>query len=535
MPYHRVMNTQGQIPDAERADLLIIGGGINGCGLARDAAGRGLRVVLAEQDDLASGTSSAATKLLHGGLRYLEYFDVRLVRESLREREILLRAMPHIARPMRFVLPLDPAMRFDGNTPAARLLARVAPWLRGRRPNWLIRLGLWFYDHLGGRSHLPGTRRLNLRQSPEGAVLRPDLHHAFEYSDGWVDDARLVALNAADAARRGALVLTRWRVTAAERHADHWRVTLTAPDGAQQQRHARVLVNAAGPWLNAVQQTLALPSPMRLQLVRGSHLVTRRLYDHDKCYFLQGRDGRIVFLIPYEDEFTLIGTTDMAHAGIDTSPEVTEAEVDYLLAFVNAWLRVPISRADVRWQFAGLRPLIADGQSASAASRDFVLHTDRQGATLLQIQGGKITTYRYLAEQALRALAADFPAMGPAWTARTPLPGGDFARHHIADRAALVAMLKAAHPHLPIALLQRLARSYGTHAFDLLAAPPGQDFGGGLQERELRWLCRHEFAQTAEDVLWRRSKLGLHLTPTERAAVAAWFDQRHAHDPYSGH
>ena len=512
------------------SDIFIIGGGINGCGIARDAVGRGLSVTLAEQGDLAQGTSSASTKLFHGGLRYLEYFEFRLVRESLQERETLLAAMPHISWPMRFVLPLSPQMRFAKATPTARLLGLLMPWLGGRRPDWLIRLGLFLYDHLGGRKALPGTRVLDLAQDAAGRPLKAQFAKAFEYSDCWVEDARLVALNARDAAERGARILTRTRVINARRRGDLWQITTQGASGPQTHQ-ARALVNAAGPHVAQVMQEV-LPSTSKegVRLVRGSHIVTRRLYDHDRCYFFQGQDGRIIFAIPYEGDFTLIGTTDADHQGKPGEVAISTAERDYLIAFANQYFRQPISAEDIVWSYSGVRPLYDDGaSSAQAATRDYVLSLDPGpgGAALLNIFGGKITTYRRLAEHALEKLLPQFPQAGPAWTAGVPLPGGGFA---LADKPRLAEDLRAAHPYLTASCAARLIRAYGTDAARILGqttsvAALGQDFGAGLSEVELRWLMRHEFARHADDVVWRRSKLGLRLTQAEIEAIEVWMQE----------
>lgn len=506
----------------EISDLFIIGGGINGCGIARDAAGRGLSVTLAEQGDLAQATSSASTKLFHGGLRYLEYFEFRLVREALEERETLLAAMPHISWPMRFVLPLSPEMRFDAETPTSRLLSVVMPWMRGRRPAWLIRLGLFLYDHLGGRKVLPGTRALDLTRDPAGRALQPRFARAYEYSDCWVEDARLVALNARDAAQRGAKVLVGARVTGALRRADHWEVTVETAGGTAQYR-ARALVNAGGPWVeNVIRNVAHVATTEGVRLVRGSHIVTRRLFDHDRCYFFQGRDGRIIFAIPYEQDFTLIGTTDQDHQGKPGEARCTDAERDYLCAFASQYFARPVTPADVVWSYSGVRPLYNDGsKSATAATRDYVLSLDRNGPPLLNVFGGKITTYRRLAESALLKLAPFFPQAGGAWTARVPLPGGDFP---LDGKAALAGRLRGEHPFLTPEWAARLIRAYGTDAWAVLggaasAEALGRDFGATLSEAEVRWLMRHEFARHAADVVWRRSKLGLRMTAEQIAAA----------------
>ncbi|TDK45134.1 glycerol-3-phosphate dehydrogenase [Antarcticimicrobium luteum] len=517
--------------DQETVDLLVIGGGINGCGIARDAAGRGLSVTLAEMGDLASATSSASTKLFHGGLRYLEFFEVRLVREALREREVLLRAMPHISWPMRFVLPVHRDMRFEAGTPTSRLLTLFMPWMRGRRPAWLIRLGLFLYDHLGGRKILPGTRTLDLSRDPAGGAIKDKFLKAFEYSDCWVEDSRLVALNARDAAARGATILTRNKVTGARVEDGLWTVTIEdRPRGETRTIRARMLVNAAGPWVGAViRDTVHLEPRERVRLVRGSHIVTRRLFDHDKSYFFQGTDGRIIFAIPYETDFTLIGTTDADHDDPDRAPVCTEAEQDYLLAFASEYFKAPVTREDIVWTYSGVRPLYDDGSSsATAATRDYVLKLDRRaGAPMLDVFGGKITTYRRLAESALAKIAPVFAGLGGDWTAGVPLPGGDFP---VGDVDRLIAELRTAYPFLSDRWARRLIRAYGTEADGMLGAARsrldlGRDFGADLTEREVRWLMRVEFARRAEDVVWRRSKLGLRMTADETAALDRWMQE----------
>ncbi|ANB34104.1 glycerol-3-phosphate dehydrogenase [Rhodovulum sulfidophilum] len=532
MPTRIAEGTAKDTAEDKPADLLIVGGGINGCGIARDAAGRGLSVTLAEMDDLASATSSASTKLFHGGLRYLEYFEFRLVREALIERETLLSAMPHISWPMRFVLPLDREMRFDASTPASQLLSRAMPWMTGRRPAWLIRLGLFLYDHLGGRKILPPTRSLDLTTDPAGRPLKPRFRRAFEYSDCWVEDARLVALNARDAAERGAEILTRTRVVKARREDGLWTVTLRdCETGAETTRRARILVNAAGPWTaDLIAGALQQAATDKVRLVRGSHIVTRRLFEHDRCYFFQGQDGRIVFAIPYETDFTLIGTTDAEHAEPDTPPRCTEEERDYLIGFVNRYLAKPVSAEDIVWTYSGVRPLHDEGEgSASAASRDYVIRLDRAGAPLVNIFGGKITTYRRLAETALEKIAEIRPDLPGPWTAGVALPGGDVAVDGI---DGLIATLRQDYPFLTAPWARRLVRAYGTEARGVLgdaqaAADLGRDFGATLTEAELIWLMDREFARRAEDVVWRRSKLGLRLSPDQIARIDDWMKDRH--------
>ena len=506
----------------ETVDLFIIGGGINGCGIARDASGRGLSVVLAEQGDLAQATSSASTKLFHGGLRYLEYFEFRLVREALKERETLLVAMPHICWPMRFVLPYHPDMRFEGETPTGKLMSTFMPWMKGRRPAWLIRLGLFMYDQLGGRKILPATRTLDLTIDPAGKPLQKRFARAYEYSDCWIEDSKLVSLNARDAAQRGARIMTRTRVVSAARDGDLWRVTTEGPLG-KVTHSARALVNAGGPWVeDIIRNVTRINSSEAVRLVRGSHIVTRKLYDHDRCYFFQGTDGRIIFAIPYEQDFTLIGTTDKDHKGAPSDAICTDEERDYLLNFASQYFAKPVTRDDVVWTYSGVRPLYNDGaSSATAATRDYVLSLDQNGAPLLNVFGGKITTHRRLAEGALAKLAPFFPAAKPAWTARVPLPGGDFPHTGV---AALTQSLQARYPFLTPKWAGRLIRAYGSEAATLLgeastAAALGEDFGATLTEAEVRWLMTREFAMEAADIVWRRTKLGLRLSAAQIARL----------------
>jgi glycerol-3-phosphate dehydrogenase len=489
-------------------DVAIIGGGINGCGIARDAAGRGLSVYLCEQADLASGTSSASTKLIHGGLRYLEYYEFRLVREALQEREVLWRAAPHIIWPLRFVLPHH----------------------RGLRPAWLLRLGLFLYDHLGGRALLPATRTLDLRSDATGAPLKPgDFTKGFEYSDCWVDDARLVALNAVDAARRGADIRTRTRAVGAERRGDHWLLTTEhVESGRREEIKARTLVNAAGPWVvRTLSDVAKVETQARIRLVQGSHIVVPKLFEHDRCYIFQNTDGRIVFAIPYEQDFTLIGTTDQDYAGELGKVRITPEEVAYLCELANGYFQRQIAPKDVVWSYSGVRPLYDDGASAAqAATRDYVLAVDAENdqPALLSVFGGKITTYRRLAEHALEKLS---PFLGASaahnkgWTGREPLPGGEFPVDRV---AAQVDQLMARHEFLSRPHAARLVRLYGTRAKDVLGAAQspadlGRDFGATLTEAEIDYLMREEWAECAEDVLWRRSKLGLRLSAEQAAAV----------------
>ena len=515
---------------AKTIDLFVIGGGINGCGIARDAAGRGLSVVLAEMNDLASATSSASTKLFHGGLRYLEYFEIRLVREALIERETLLRAMPHISWPMRFVLPYHEDMRFEGATPTSKILNIVMPWMKGRRPAWLIRFGLFLYDNLGGRQILPGTTTLDLTKDPVGRPIHDKFKSAYEYSDCWIEDSRLVVLNARAAQAMGAQIMTRTKVLSAHQVDGQWDVTVENEHG-QQTIRARMIVNAGGPWVgDIIHNTVRLNSSEGVRLVRGSHIVTKRLFDHDKCYFFQGTDGRIIFAIPYETDFTLIGTTDADHPNPSEKPVCTDAEQDYLCAFASQYFKKPVTRADVVWTYSGVRPLYDDGaSSATAATRDYTVKIDTSaGAPVLNIFGGKITTYRRLAEAAMDKIAPVLGLTKGKWTAGVPLPGGDFP---VGDVNRLIAELSALYPFLDPSWARRLIRAYGTEARAILgdaktAADLGETFGATLTAREVQWLVTHEFARTAEDVVWRRNKLGLRLNTGQIAVLDDWIQAK---------
>ena len=484
-------------------DLAVVGGGVNGCGIARDAAGRGARVLLLEAGDLARGTSSASTKLIHGGLRYLEHYEFGLVRESLVERERLWAIAPNIVRPMRFVLP------------------HVA----GLRPRWLLRLGLFAYDHMGGRKRLAPTEAVDLARHPAGVPLRPGFSRGFVYSDCWADDARLVVLNARDAADRGAEVRTRCPVTALTREVGLWRIA--TPEG---EFTARVVVNAAGPAALDVLHLAHEDTGRRMRLVRGSHIVVPALFDHPFAYFFQLPDGRIFFAIPYERDFTLIGTTDRDHRGGLDHVEASDEEIAYLCEGVNRYFARPISPADVVWSYAGVRPLIDDGSGKpEAATRGYTFELDGEPgeAPLLSVFGGKITTYRRLAEEAIGRLQPLLPVLAaPDWTASAPLPGGDMP---LDGAPALAAELAARHPFLDPAASERIAQAYGTCARDWLGlaaarAELGENFGHGLSEAEVRYLATREWARSAEDVLWRRSKLGLRFSPAETARLQAWFD-----------
>ncbi|MGH7121195.1 MAG: glycerol-3-phosphate dehydrogenase [Acetobacteraceae bacterium] len=487
-------------------DLLVIGGGVNGAGIARDAAGRGLTVLLCEKGDLAQGTSSRSGKLVHGGLRYLEYFEFRLVREALLEREVLLGIAPHIIWPMRFVLPHS----------------------RDQRPAWMIRLGLFFYDHLGGRQKLPGARRLDLRTAPEGAAIKPAFRTAFEYSDCWVDDARLVVLNALDAEKRGAEVRLHTQAVSARRENGLWRVTLASDDGGKQDVSARALVNAAGPWVERViRQVIGASSTRRVRLVKGSHLIVRKFWEGRQAYLLQNDDKRVIFVNPYDGEFCLIGTTDVPYEGDADDVRVSEAEREYLLRAVNRYARHQLAPTDILHEYSGVRPLYDDrARNPSAVTRDYVfdIGTDAGQTPELSIFGGKITTYRKLAEHALGKLAPFFPHLKKAWTARAPLPGGDIPG---GDFGAYLATVRREYPWLPAAIAAHYARHYGTRVAELLEGARslqalGRHFGALLYEREADFLRRTEWARSAEDVLERRTKHYLRLRPEEISAFAAW-------------
>ena len=481
-------------------DLAVIGGGVNGAGIARDAAGRGAKVLLLEGGDLAQGTSSASTKLIHGGLRYLEHYEFGLVRESLAEREALWKIAPHIIHPLRFVLP----------------------YVEGLRPRWLLRLGLFLYDHIGGRKKLPATRTVDLRRHPAGAALKGGFATGFEYSDGWVDDARLVVLNAMDAVERGGTVKTRTRVTSARREGELWRV-----EAGNETFMARALVNAAGPRVLEVEALAGETPDYAMRLVRGSHIVVPALFDHPYSYFFQLPDGRIFFAIPYESDFTLIGTTDVDHDGTLDKIEASAEEIAYLCEGASRYFDKIITPADVVWTYSGVRPLVSDNSGKpEAATRGYRLDLSDAdaGAPLLSVYGGKITTYRHLSEEAVDLLAARLTALaGPAWTRSAALPGGDFA---IDGLEQLKAQIAAAYPFLGWWTIDRIARAYGTRAAIWLGKPQrgrkslGKNFGGGLTAAEVDYLKAHEWALTTEDILWRRTKLGLRLTPKQQAMLA---------------
>ncbi|WPC06345.1 glycerol-3-phosphate dehydrogenase [Pseudomonas benzenivorans] len=502
-------------PLAEVYDLAVVGGGINGVGIAADAAGRGLAVFLCEKDDLAQHTSSASSKLIHGGLRYLEHYEFRLVREALAEREVLLAKAPHIVRPLRFILPHRPHLR----------------------PAWMIRAGLFLYDHLGKREQLPASRGLRFgADSP----LKAEITRGFEYSDCWVDDARLVVLNAMAAREHGAHIHPRSRCVSARRSKGLWHIHLERADGSRYSIRARALVNAAGPWVaRFIRDDLKQPSPYGIRLIQGSHIVVPRLFDGEQAYILQNEDRRIVFAIPYLERFTLIGTTDREYQGDPAEVAISDEEVDYLLNVVNAHFKRPLRRDDILHSYAGVRPLCDDeSDEPSAITRDYTLALSAQPgvAPLLSVFGGKLTTYRKLAEAALAQLAPYFPRMGPNWTAGSPLPGGE----QLESPDILAEALCSRHPWLPTALARRWASSYGSRSRSLLEGAQrledlGEHLGGGLYAREVDYLCREEWAMTAADILWRRSKLGLFMTSAQQERLEHYLRLGSPHSPEDAH
>ena len=492
-------------------DVFVVGGGVNGCGIARDAVGRGYSVMLAEMGDLASGTSSAATKLVHGGLRYLEYYEFRLVREALAEREVLWSMAPHIIWPLRFVLPHH----------------------KGLRPAWLLRLGLFIYDYIGTRKLLPPTKTLDLRASPLGRPLKDGYATAFEYSDCWVDDARLVVLTARDAADKGAVIATRTKVISATREDGIWVIKLQNIDSKVRATvRARLLVNAAGPWVDSVlREAMGQNDAHNVRLVKGSHLVVRKLYDHDRAYFFQNKDGRIIFAIPYERDFTLIGTTDLDFSGDPRGITISEDETAYLLAAASEYFERPVTAADVAWSYAGVRPLYDDHASkAQEATRDYVLTVEGDAASgaVVNVFGGKLTTHRRLSESVLDKIEGGIGAKGKPWTAGSKLPGGEFDPRGF---DAQVDALNQRYPALADRLLRRLCRQYGTRADKVLGTAKrmeelGEMFGADLSAREVDYLIAEEWARTADDVLWRRTKLGLRVSAGDRARLDTYIQNR---------
>lgn len=498
-----VMRIGKVMSDDRIFDLFVIGGGINGCGIARDAAGRGYSVALAEMNDFASGTSSGATKLIHGGLRYLEHYEFRLVREALMEREVLWAMAPHVIWPLRFVLPFQKG---------------------GVRPAWLIRIGLFLYDHLGGRKLLPATKTLNLKSDPAGRPLKPIFGKAFEYSDGWVDDARMVVLNARDAANRGAKIMSRAKVVSARREAGLWQIEVRDEiSGVTTSHRARMLVNAGGPWVDQVLSgAMGRNNVHNVRLVQGSHIIVKKKFDDTRAYFFQNPDNRIFFAIPYENDFTLIGTTDRDYSDDPKDVKISQEEIQYLCNAASEYFAEPVKPEDIVWTYSAVRPLYDDGASkAQEASRDYVLKVDADGAPLLNVFGGKLTTYRRLSEHALEKIGEAIGAKGTPWTAKSRLPGGDFA---VTGAASEERKLLSAYPFLSKRHAARLIKCYGTDAKAILADAKtieglGRHFGGTLHEAEVRFLIEKEWAVTAEDVLWRRTKQGLVLTAEEAAGL----------------
>ncbi|MBB3659160.1 glycerol-3-phosphate dehydrogenase [Rhizobium sp. BK650] len=482
-------------------DIFVIGGGINGCGIARDAVGRGYTVALAEMNDFASGTSSGATKLIHGGLRYLEHYEFRLVRESLMEREILWAMAPHIIWPLRFVLPYHKG---------------------GVRPAWMIRLGLFLYDHLGGRKLLPPTSVLNMRTDPAAKPLKALFTKAFEYSDGWVDDARMVVLNARDAADKGALIMPRTKVVSARQEGGVWQIkTINSLTGKSETHQARMLINAAGPWVDhVIRSTFGQNEAHHVRLVQGSHIIVRKKFEGPRAYFFQNPDNRIIFAIPYETDFTLIGTTDRDYTADPKDVKISEEEIVYLCNAASEYFNEPVKPEDIVWTYSAVRPLFDDGASkAQEATRDYVLKVEGKAgeAPLLNVFGGKLTTYRRLSEHALEKIGEAIGVKGRPWTAGSHLPGGDFP---VQGYEGEVAKLKARYPFLADAHSRRLVRRYGTKATTLLGNAAkiddlGRLFGANLYEAEVRYLIDNEWAVSADDVLWRRTKAGLHMTPQQ--------------------
>jgi glycerol-3-phosphate dehydrogenase len=495
-------------------DLFIIGGGVNGAGIARDAAGRGLSVALCEKDDLAQGTSSRSGKLVHGGLRYLEYYEFRLVREALIEREVLLESAPHIIWPMRFVLPHNPA----------------------DRPAWLVRLGLFLYDHLGGRKRLPGTRSLDLRQAPEGAAIKDEFGKAFEYSDCWVDDSRLVLLNALDADARGARIFTRTACSSLRRDGDLWDIETTdTVTGARASFKARCVVNTSGPWVNDIIGRVAgLNSTRNVRLVKGSHIVVPKFWEGRQAYLVQNPDKRVIFINPYQNDLALIGTTDIPYEGRPEDVAPDENEIEYLLKSVNRYFKQQLVHSDIVHSFSGVRPLYDDNaENPSAVTRDYIFEVDAPDgkAPLLSVFGGKITTFRKLSEHALDKIKPFFPAMKDGWTRTGILPGGDMKD---ADFDTFLGEVKLRYPWLSPPLLKHYARLYGTRMHQLVGDANsvhdlGTPFGPLFYEREAYFLISQEWARTAEDILDRRTKHGLHLSEGERHSFGQWFEHQAMH------
>jgi D-erythritol 1-phosphate dehydrogenase len=491
--------------DLGAVDLVVIGGGVNGAGIARDAAGRGLSVIMCEKGDLGEGTSSRSGKLIHGGLRYLEYYEFRLVREALIEREVLLNAAPHIVWPMRFVLPHSPE----------------------QRPAWLVRLGLFLYDHLGGRKKLPGSRKLDLRTAPEGKAIKDNFKTAFEYSDCWVDDARLVVLNAIDAQERGAKIIVRTAATSARRSNGRWEVEFRDASGKTSKVKAKALANAAGPWVESVINGVAgLNSARKVRLVKGSHIIVQKFWEGAQAYLLQNHDKRVIFVNPYEDDLCLIGTTDIPYEGRAEDVAIDQSEIDYLLTAVNRYTKKQLTQFDIVQSYSGVRPLYDDdAEDPSAVTRDYVFDVDGE-PPLLSVFGGKITTYRKLAEHAMQKLKPFFPTMADNWTSKATLPGGDITN---ADFDMFLAKLLNDLPWLPHDVAYHYARLYGSRVSGVIngaksVADLGENFGGTLYECEVNYLREHEWAESAEDILLRRTKHGVHMSKEKRERVSQYLN-----------
>ncbi|MGB6977127.1 MAG: glycerol-3-phosphate dehydrogenase [Gammaproteobacteria bacterium] len=491
-------------------DLLIIGGGINGVGIAADAAGRGLKVTLCEKADLASGTSSASSKLIHGGLRYLQQGEFRLVREALKEREILWAKAPHIIHPELFILP----------------------YVETLHPLWQIRLGLWLYDHLGGRQRLPKSHMLDLIQHPAGSILQSKYNKGFSYIDCYVDDARLVVLNAIQAQQLGAKILTYTEMLQAQRYADYWRVLVRSKNtGKEQWLETRILINAAGPWVQEVlHDRIGIKPHYQTILVKGSHIVVPRFFKENFAFTLQNEDGRVIFVIPFDERFILIGTTEVGYQGDPANATISPEEIAYLCTAVNRYFSHQIQIQDVIWSYAGVRPLQGtEQQQLGKVSRDYKLelNTAQRHAPLLSIFGGKITTYRRLAEHVLKLLQTYFPHMGPEWTAATPLPGGDIKGANFEN---FCQQFSTKYSWLPPSLAYRYAHSYGTRAALFLKnaqsiADLGQPIAMGLYQQEIQYLVENEWALTADDILWRRTKLGLLFSKTDKNNLIKYLTQ----------
>ena len=514
-------------------DIFIIGGGINGTSLARDASGRGLRVCLAEMGDLGSATSSASTKLVHGGLRYLEYFNFTLVRESLKERETLLKSMPHICWPMKFIIPYEENIQFQPNTPASKLLFYLMPWKKGKRPSWVIRLGLLFYDFLGKRNILPSSKEINLRNDHRRVPLKEKFVTGFEYWDCWVQDSRFVILNARDAYGLGARIMPYHKVLKVKKTFEGWNVTIKSKKTNQITKiKCKLLINAGGPWVSdIIANTIKSDIPQSTRLVKGSHIVTNKLFDHDSSYFFQGEDGRIIFAIPYEYDYTLIGTTDVLLSNIPKKLKCSSEEKTYLLNFINKYFKKRVKKKDIIWSYAGIRSLYDDGaNSETAVSRDYFIKFDQNemASPAIHIYGGKITTSRKLAEVAIDKVSHIFPHVTEKWTSKSFLPGGNF-RTELFNKIEEDILKR--HSYLEPELIKRLLRHYGTDVYTMLKNKNKKDdlgvyFGYNLYSFEIDWGIEHEWITCSDDFLWRRTKLGLRLSAKECLSLESYIKKR---------